>query len=318
MSTHTRTLLLSTLVISLFGSLSLSVLAQAQTTSGTVALDAEGTVAVDNHEGEITVNTWDRAEVRYEAVVQPENGADNPEATVVRVEEGTERFQIRTEYDESKADNDSGWFGSDNQNLMPVAYTLTVPRSARLEIDDHESEMRVQGLDGPVGIDTHEGSITLTDNTGATEIDSHEGPITIEEHSGRLTIDAHDSRIRLASVAGPTDIETHEGQIEAEDLRGALSIDTHDGDADLRFAELTGDVRIETHDGDFVLALPSKVGFALRTDFGDGVDLRSDVDLTSLQIGTDDDDPNYAGSVNGGGPLLSFTAHDGAFEIRIP
>lgn len=41
-------------------------LAQNRTSSGTTALNAEGIVVVDNDEGRITIEAWNRAEVRYE------------------------------------------------------------------------------------------------------------------------------------------------------------------------------------------------------------------------------------------------------------
>ena len=235
--------------------------AQDRTTDGTVALDAEGTVVVDNHEGRITIETWDRAEVQYEAVVRPEDDAEHPEATVVRVDRDDDRFAIRTEYDEDK-ESGGGSFWSDSQNIMPVEYTLTVPRTARIEVDDHESDIEVTGAAGRVRLDTHDGRITLTDQAGEADIESHDGPIRVENQSGALSID--------------------------------------------------------THDSDFTLTVPAGAGFDLRTDFDDeDADLRADFDLAPYRVSDDDDDEvNYAGSVNGGGPRISLSAHDGDFEIR--
>ena len=321
MSLRTGLLGAVTLAFVLLGATPEGARAQSMRKSGTAALDARGTVVVDNHEGRIAVETWDREEVRYEAVVRPEDGADHPEATRVRVEEGSRRFEIRTEYDESRTeDDDSGWFGIGvQQNIMPVAYRLTVPRGATVEIEDHESTIEVRGLEGRLDVSTHDGSVAVADQAGAATLESHDGPITVENQSGALTIDTHDSRIRLRSVAGRTEITAHDGRIEAEDLSGALSVSTHDGEGRLAFAELTGDVSVDTHDGDFAVTLPAGTGFDLQTDFSDDADLRGDFDLASVRVrGDDEDEVNYAGAVNGGGPRLSFTAHDGAFEVRAP
>lgn len=337
--------------------------AQDRTTSGTAALDAEGTVVVDNHEGRITVETWDRAEVKYEAVVRPESGADHPEATVVRVDQDTDRFVFRTEYDASQADDgdDEGLldrlFGGVSQNLMPVEYTLTVPRGARLEVDDHESEIEVQGLsgratlethdgtirltdqgaearvashDGPIRVanqtgaltvDTHDGRVELTGQDGDADVESHDGPIRVEDHSGAVTINTHDSDIRLRSVDGRVRIDAHDGDVEAEGLRGGLRVDTHEGSGRFAFTALTDDVDVSTDDGDFTLTVPNDTGFDLRTDFDDeDADLRADVDLSSYRIGgmDEEDEVNYSGSINGGGPRLSLSADDGDFAIRTP
>ena len=326
----------------LFGSAPSATFSQDRTTSGTASLDAEGTVVVDNHEGSVSIETWGRAEVKYEAVVRPESDAEHPEATVVRVDRGNDRFVLHTEHDESKKDGDGSGlldrlFGGTNQNLMPVEYTLTVPRTARLEIDDHESEIQVQGLSGLAAIDTHDGTITLTDQGGRAELDSHDGSIRVKNQTGALAVDTHDGRVELTGQDGDAEIESHDGpirvenhagavaidthdsDIEAEGLRGGLEVDTHEGSGRFAFAALTDDVDVTTKDGNFTVTLPAGTGFDLRTDFDDeDASLRADFDLSPYRIsmGDDDDEVNYTGSVNGGGPGFFFSADDGDFEIR--
>lgn len=318
MPTRTRLLMapLVALLVLLVGGASAA--AQDRTTSGTAALDAEGTVVVDNHEGRITIETWDRAEVKYKAVVRPEDDAAHPKATVVRVDRGDDRFVMATEYDESKEGDDDGSFWGDGQNIMPVAYTLTVPRTARVEINDHESDIEVTGAGGSVSIDTHDGRIALVDPSGDADLESHDGPIRVENHSAALSIDTHDSDVRLRSVRGAVEIDAHDGDMAGEGLRGPLEVETHEGNGRFAFAELAGDVEIDTRDGDFALTVPAGTGFDLRTDFDDeDADLRADIDLAPYRMLDDEDDEvNYVGSVNGGGPLVSLSAHDGDFEIR--
>jgi DUF4097 and DUF4098 domain-containing protein YvlB len=185
---------------------------------------------------------------------------------------------------------------------MPVAYTLTVPRTARLRIDDHESEVDIEGIAAELTIDTHE------------------GPIAVRQHEGRLMIDSHESRIDLTDVRGDVEIDTHEGTVTARGLRGGLRFDNHDANGDIAFAALEGDVTIDTHDGSFTLTMPTGTGFGLRTDFSDDASLQGDLDLGALRIGSaddGDDEVNYDGDVNGGGPLVSLSAHDGSFRIRM-
>lgn len=260
---------------------------------GTASLASDGTVYVDNHEGSITVTTWDRDAVEYEARIDgPPDGA-----TVVRVSESDRTFEIRTDYDDDKSDDGSWWGG--NRNLRPVHYTLTIPATARLSIDDHESDIEVSGLQADLEIDTHEGEVRVNDQTGDVEIDSHE------------------SRMTLANVTGQLEVDTHDGVLRVDGLRGGLEMDTHDGRADVTFAALTDDVEVDTHDGEVRLVLPSDAGFRLRTDFNHDTRLDSDFDLSAIRRVSDDgDEANFDGSVNGGGPDIRLDAHDGRFEIR--
>ena len=298
LASATRPLPLAAVLLLLTSGLASAAVAQDRTTSGTVALDADGTVVVDNHEGTITIDTWDRAEVRYEAVVRPERDADHPEATVVAVDRSRRRFTIRTEYDDSNGDDGLfGWGGS--RNIMPVAYTLTVPRTARIEIDDHESEIEVRNGQADLSIDTHE------------------GPIVVAMHAGDVEIDAHESDITMRSITGDLEIDRHEGRLDVDGLNGGLTLDTHEGDARVAFATLRGDVSIDSHEGTFMLTVPSGAGFDLSTDFDDDAGLDADFDLSPYRVGDDEDDEiNYRGRVHGGGPRLRLGSHDGRFEIR--
>lgn len=261
---------------------------QANVVSGTAPLSADGRVVIDNHEGAITVTTWDRAEVKYEARI--DGPADGP--TVVRVSESDRAFTIRTDHDDG-----SGWNG--NRDVRPVHYTLTVPATASLLIDDHESTIDVRGLQAALEIDTHEGDVTVADHVGDVEIDTHE------------------SRMRLTNVTGELEIDTHEGDLVVDGLRGGFEFDSHDGKADVTFAELTGDVEVDTHDGAVTLVLPSGAGFFLRTDLNKDSRLDSDFDLSGIRLASGEDGAvNYNGDVNGGGPEIRFDAHDGRFAIQ--
>lgn len=272
-------------------------MAQDRTMSGTVRLASDGKVTVDNHEGRITISTWDREEVRYEAVVRPEPDAEHPEATTVRVDRSDEHFAIETRYDESKGSSD-GLFGwGDGQNIMPVEYALTVPRTAEVEIDDHDSDIEIRGL------------------TGSLEIDNHDGPVQIAEHGGDLTIDTHDSDITLRGVAGRLEIDSHDSEIDADGLRGGFALDTHDATGRVAFDAYTDDIEVDSHDAEITFLLPADAGFDLETRFHDA-DLRADFDLTPFIRDPDDDEPDYEGRVRGGGPRLTLNSHGGDFEIR--
>ena len=286
-----------------------------RTVSDTVPLAADGSVVIDNHEGRITVTTWDRAEVQYEARVETERGADHSERTTVSVDRSSQRLHLKTEHSGSGGGL-LDFFGGGGQNIMPVHYTVTMPRTARLTIDDHESIIEVTGLRAALGVDTHDGSLTVLDQQGALRIDSHDGDIAVTEHQGDLRIDTHDSRIRLHGVAGRVEIDTHDSPITAEGLRGPLKLDTHEGRAELAFAALEGDVSIDAHDGAFTLVLPAAAGFEIDTDFDDGAEVTSDFDLSATRRADDDEEVNYRGAVGGGGPQIRLAAHDGRFRLR--
>lgn len=280
--------------------------APARTVDGTVSLDPNGEVEIDNHEGSITVTTWNRDEVRYEAEIMPTDEDPDAENVAIRVREQGNRLRLATEHDEGDDESKIFGFGEDGWqwggiNIPDVHYTVTMPATADLVVDDHESRIDVSGV------------------RGEAQVDTHEGPISIEDQHGDVIVDSHESRMDLGRVVGNIKVDTHEGVLTVDELDGGLRVDTHDGEVDVTFASLTDDVSIETHDGDATLSLPAGTGFDINTDFDDDdADLRSDFDLDAVRVADDDDEDeiNYRGDVNGGGPEIYFDSHDGDFVLR--
>ncbi|MFB6231420.1 MAG: DUF4097 family beta strand repeat-containing protein [Salinibacter sp.] len=297
--------------------------APARTVSNTVPLAADGEVKVGNHEGSITVSTWDRDQVQYEAEIMPTDEDPNAEKVTIQSRVTNDRLRLATKHEEG--DDESVVFGFDEDgfrwggiNIPAVHYTIKMPRTASLVLDDHESTIDVTGLAGDLRIDTHEGRISVAEQRGSVTIDSHESPISIADQTGDVRIDTHEGRMELRRVTGRLSVETHDGDLTARKVDGGLRFESHDGAARVSFTSLSHSVSANTHDGDVTMTLPPNAGFDLDTDFDDDVDLRSGFDLRPIRIADDEDDDevNYRGDVNGGGPEIHLESQDGDFVIR--
>jgi DUF4097 and DUF4098 domain-containing protein YvlB len=296
--------------------------APARTVGDTVPLDAEGEVTVDNHEGSITVTTWDRDRVRYEAEIMATDEDPDAEKVSIQTRTSDDRLRLATAHEEG--DDESVVFGFDEDGFrwggidMPaVHYTITIPKPAALTVDDHESTIDVTGLAGTLRIDTHEGRISVAEQQADVIIDSHESPISIADQTGDVRIDTHEGRMELRRVTGRVTVDTHDGELTAEELNGGVRFESHDGSARVSFTSLSHSVFADTHDGDVTLTLPTDAGFDLDTEFDDDADLISDFDLRPIRISDEDDDEvNYRGGVNEGGPMVRLESDDGDFTLR--
>ncbi len=256
--------------------------------SDTVAMDANGTVYIDNHDGAITVTPWDRNEVQYEARITHERqeGVDN---TKIRVDASSSSLRLDTDFDDIP--RDGMWGGRSAPNVF---YTLKVPAAASIVIDDHESTIDIRDLAGDVEIDTHDGSMTLTNLTGNVEIDTHDGSMELANLTGEVEIDTHDSDLRATGLTGP------------------LKIDTHDGDIEVEFASLNGPITIDSHDARATITLPAGAGFNLAADMDDdaSIDVEPSLSVSKVRGG------GIQGTANGGGPDIRVSSHDGDLQIR--
>jgi hypothetical protein len=253
-----------------------------------------GTVAVENEKGSITVATWDRDVVAYEARIVSEQSAEYAEQTAIEAEHFHQRLSVMANFEALEPQ----WsFGPEvygyGVSHPAVHYTLTVPRTAALSVEDHASAIEVVGLNGDVRVDTHEGSLRVADQRGDAQIQTHEGTVSV------------------TNVRGDLKADTHEGRITVKGMKGRLLLDTHDGRAEVGIDSLAA-VEVETHEGTVTLTLPRDAGFDLATELDEEADVQGDFALDSLR----NEEGNYHGAVQGGGPLMHLRSHEGTITLR--
>lgn len=200
-----------------------------KTRSDTVDFNPNGTVEIDNRMGSITVSTWDRPQVGYEATLAP-----SEDGSIV-----TTDLDIDQSTDELSFDHDHSWslqipglltISPDGTSEPTGHFRIVMPTTASLQIDDYESKIEVSDVKGNVEIDTHQGSVT------------------IQEVEGRLWLD------------------TYAGTAEATGLRGAAHLETYEGRITATFEEFTASSSLDTYSGPLRVFLPSDAGFALETE----------------------------------------------------
>ena len=220
-----------------------------------VALDANGHLSIDSHNGSITVTTSNRPAVEIDAriVTDDDSTARDVEATEIRISGSGRDVRVESDYD---AVEWRGWWGMDRHRPL-VHYTISMPATASLSLNIHNSTVRVTGLRSDLRIDDHNGSIHVKD---------HDGAVSIEAHNGRIAVE---------------------------------------------FKRFAKESRIETHNGAIDVSIPAPTPFRLDAD---GHHLGFDSDFALVTRGLDRD--HVEGEVNGGGPPLHVTTHNGSLRVR--
>lgn len=198
-----------------------------KTVSDTVALDPSGTVEIDNHRGSITVTTWDRAQVGYDVLIEPANDGDDLPFTSLAT--------TRSE-DELELDPDFPWrfhipgvitISPGGTERATFHYTVAMPKSASLQIDDYASTIEISGIEGSVEIDTYSGGVTGTNLSGGLDLEGHSGDaqVTLTRLTAPLSIDTFSGSVRLTlpEDAG-FDLETDLTRADQLTASGTLSL----------------------------------------------------------------------------------------------
>jgi hypothetical protein len=194
------------LLILCVGAASTSLGQSAREIRKTLPIASDGTVSIDTFKGSVTITTWDSPQVEVLARIEPD-GASSDEAqklqnTEVRIDSSAGGVQIKSDYEKLRQFN----FRSDDNdgNLPLINYTIKMPSTARLQISDHKSITKVDGLRSEVKINTHKGSVSVTGFQGSMDLETHRG----------------DARVEFASLGLENRFETHRGDIEVVIPRG--------------------------------------------------------------------------------------------------
>lgn len=182
----------------------------------TVPLDARGAVSIRTFKGSVGVETWDRPQAEISARIEPDTtcGNDPQQAERVRlteidVDSSPARLALHSNYDRLEGlpglpFHAGGLEGSCTAYPF-VRYRLRIPRTARLEIEDHKSDIDVDGLHADARIQTHKGNVHIKGHDGALDLTTHKGDVHVE----------------FARLAEGSRLETYKGDIEVALPRSA-------------------------------------------------------------------------------------------------
>jgi hypothetical protein len=163
-------------------------------------LSATGTVTVEAHNGRIEVRTWDRPQVEVHVRIDwPGLSASSyrfREASV-DIDGSADRVSIRWH-----SPDEYGWtlwtmlWGP--WSGPEVHYTITAPRTARLDIRNHNADTDIRDVNAAVRLATHNGVVRLANLVG---------PLDLSMHNGW-------ARVEFASFTQATRVATHNGWVE--------------------------------------------------------------------------------------------------------
>jgi Toastrack DUF4097 len=211
------------------------------------------TVRVENVQGDISVEAWDRAEVEVSAIKTSPGASGHPEDVEVAVERGEGTLTLRTLYPKQ------------SEEPVRVDYHLRVPRQVRLDhLQTVEGNITVRNLEGSVDARTLNGNIEQTNITGSVAARAVNGSIVVSlralpETSDTIHLETINGNLLLAlppEVNADLKLSTVAGRINS---RYAYSVSEVPGDhtrrtrlgrggAQVTLRTVRGDIRVVDSD----------------------------------------------------------------------
>jgi len=184
----------------------------------TYALTPDGRVELDNINGAVHISTWDRNEVKVDAV-KSADVKDRLDDARIEIDSDKTSLSIRTKY----RDHDLTFNWGSHNNPASVEYTLTVPRTVRLdEIKLINGSLDVTGVTGEVHASCINGRLEAHNLAGRAELSTINGRLDarFDQLSG--------SSLELNSVNGSVELtipSDSKAEIEASTVSGGIDND---------------------------------------------------------------------------------------------
>lgn len=257
----------------------------------TYPLNANGRVSVSNVNGSITVETWDKPEVKLEWVKNAD-AKENLGEVEIKIDARQDAFRVESNYLDWKRPGASGRI----YNKLTVEYRLTVPRSAILD--------EIETVNGSVSIANASNVTKASAVNGEVKAVNLRGAATLSTVNGTVIADFDQmqsgSRISLETVNGtvnltlPSDVNA---TVKAETVNGKIS---NDFNLPVRKGQYVGrDMYGKLGSGDVQIKLESVNGELSVKRKNDGKNLSPATNLLSPKNKDNDEDWDEDGDFSG-------------------
>jgi predicted membrane protein len=294
----------------------------------TVALAKDGKVYLKNISGDVEVKTWDRGEVKIDALkVSKHSSMDKAKeyAGLVKIEVTEEDGTLNIVVNYPK--------NGPNKMSVSVDFNLMIPSMATADINSVSGDLILQNIGGAAKAETVSGDVTLEKIAGTLKGKTVSGTVTATGAAKGAYCKSVSGNVMVDDVTGDAELYTVSGTIKAGSVRGSITAENTSGDVELidvtdakaiKAKTLSGDVdytgvifsdgtyEFKSHSGDVTLAIPSDAAFDLEArTFSGSINSEFEITLTG-KISKKE----LKGSVNGGGATLEVKTFSGDVELK--
>ena len=245
-----------------------------------------GRLSVENANGSIEVQGWDKNTVEIDGV-QYASTPELRDAIRIDIVATGDSVQVRTIHPVGRHWN------------MGAKYVIHAPRKVDLD--------RIASSNGSVKVDDIEGKMRLRTSNGSVRTLRVRGDLEVTTSNG--TVDVEDS-------AGPATIRTSNGSIHARLLKAephrAVKLQTSNGGIELTMDSLDdNDIRASTSNGGITVKLPRETAARVHAHTSHN-SVRTDFDVKR-----EDGSSKHAldGVIGSGGPTVELTSSNGGIRL---
>lgn len=257
-----------------------------------ISVDPAGRLELENFQGSVTVETWDRHEVRVVA--------DGPRSAV-RIQGGGSSLSIRSDH---------------TRGPREVDYRLSVPATMDLSIHGVSTDVTVRDARGRLEVHTVNGDISVEGGRGVVQLNSVQGAVSLSGGEGRaelqsvndaVLVDGFHGDLKATTVNGEVTLRAVDsGSVESTTVNGSI---TYEGTI-----RSDGWYRFNTHNGEIGVVMPPGTGASVDVSTFSG-EFQSDFPISYDQPRTR---KKFNFTIGNGGARIELSAFNGTIRLRSP
>ena len=274
----------------------------------TIALD--GKVMISNISGNVTVKTWDKGEVKIDAVKMSrasslEKAKENAQQVAIEVTNADNAVHIKVKYPE----------GHHEGLNVSINFDLMIPAKAALDATSVSGDVKVEKIGGPLKAGTVSGDVTVLGAAKDVDAKTVSGDVQVSNVTGDAYLKTVSGEVKADHIVGSIDAETVSGNVELTDISAAKTVSGKALSGNVIYkGKLNKDGRytFSAHSGDIDVTIPADSAFEFSGETFSGsisTDFKVEVSgkLSKREV---------HGTVNGGGAVLRLKAFSGDVNLK--
>jgi hypothetical protein len=298
----------------------------------TVSLAKDGKVTLANITGSIDVKSWDKGEVKINALKISKastlsEAKENADSVKILVKKEGNTLRIKTEYPEERE------IWRRKSLNVSVNYSLMIPAKASANIANVTGNVDLENIGGSAKVEAVTGNATLEKNGGAVKVEVVTGAVVVRKADKGVDCETVTGKIDIQNITGDAFLKAVTGKVTASQIKGSIKVNVVTGRVDLSevseasFVDVdivTGSViydgkiyrdgryTLKTHTGRIEMILPADSGFDLEANTFSG-EIESDFDI---KISGKISRKRISGVVNEGGALVKLSTFSSNIYLK--
>lgn len=294
----------------------------------TESLARDGKVEIRNVSGDVEVTTWDRNEVKIDALKTSkassmDKAKENASKVKIEVTRENSILKVETKYPKPSIKNLS----------VSVYYKVTIPSQAAIKARSVSGDVTLEKIGGKAAADTKSGDVTVMGARSGANAETVSGDVKVVDVENGAYCKTASGNVEAKNVTGNADLNCVSGDVTAENIRGDVEADTVSGNVkllDIAGADVVkgktmsgstvyyGDISssgrysLEAHSGKVEMTIPSNSAFDLTASTFSG---SIKTEFKVMMSGTLSK-KKISGSVNGGGADVELKTFSGNVYLK--